>query len=83
MTNEEYIQTQLQLQALTTILLSMNLEGFLDRIEIADTMGPILDPTLYKKSGTDFRTVQQVARAVFDCQQELIRITNQHGGRAT
>lgn len=73
----------IQLQALTTILLGINLEGFLDQMEIADTMGPILDPTLYKKSGTDFRTVQQVARAVFDCQQELIRITNQHGGRAT
>lgn len=74
MTNEEYMQTQLQLQALTTILLSMNLEGFLDRIEIADTMGPILDPTLYKKAGADFRTVQQTARAVHECQQKLKEI---------
>lgn len=78
MTNEEYIQTQLQLQALTTILLSMNLEGFLDRIEIADTMGPMLDPTLYNKAGANFRTVQQIAREVYKCQQKLVRITEQH-----
>lgn len=48
MSNEEYMQTQQQLLLFAELLTLLNLRGFLDRLDRAESVGPVLDPTLYQ-----------------------------------
>jgi len=49
MTNEEYMQTQAQLTAVCTIVHDLDVTSFINAITNAETVGPILEPTLYRE----------------------------------
>lgn len=64
MTDEEYLTVQHQLQAIGGLILGMDLDGFLERIERAETLTPVLDPTLWMRGADKLREVREIAEAV-------------------
>ena len=69
MTNEEYTVTQHQLMVMAKIINQMDLTKFLERIETTHAVGPILDPTLYRKGVGKMTLVQRVAEAALKFQK--------------
>ena len=49
MTNEEYLRTQQVLIGIAQKVEDLDLIGFLDSIDLADTIGPITAPTLAQR----------------------------------
>lgn len=90
MTREEYIATQHQLMLIAQIINRLDLNSFLGRIETAHALGPILDPTLYRKGMNKMSLVQRVAVAAVEFQKvtkevfselkELDERSGPHGG---
>ncbi len=64
MTDQEYPQTQEQILLMAYIIKNLDLDGFLKRIATAETLGPIIDPTLYLKAGTGLSEIKQIALAM-------------------
>lgn len=52
MSSEEYEATAQQLRLIAQLALSLDLKAFLEHIEAADIMGPMLDPTAYMRHGS-------------------------------
>lgn len=69
MTNEEYIATQQQLILAAQVINQLDLGSFLDRIGAAHAMGPILDPTLYRKGVAKMSLVERLAKAASEFQK--------------
>ena len=63
MLDEEYKATQNQLLLAAGIISTLDLDGFLKRIREADALGPILDPTLYRKGMCKMQQIADIARA--------------------
>ena len=61
MTDEEYSSTQSQLMLLARIALGINIDGFIKRINTAETIAPILDPTLYLQGADNLRKIKALA----------------------
>ena len=64
MSDEEYLRTQLLILATARSVLNMNLHGFLVRIQSAHSLGPIVDPTLYKQAHIDLSKIEKLACAL-------------------
>ena len=77
MSNAEYIATQQQLLLMASLIKELNLDGFLARIKTAYALGPILDPTLYKKSAENVETVHRIAVAARNFQMEVKKVTEE------
>jgi hypothetical protein len=71
MTDAEYLQTQRQLVLLAQIVDSLDLDGFLQRIGVAESVGPILNPTLYTEGAENLARVKGLARACKALQDEV------------
>ena len=67
MTREEYIATQHQLMLIAQIINQMDLTSFWSAVTHA--VGPILDPTLYRKGVGKMTLVQRVAEAALKFQR--------------
>jgi hypothetical protein len=76
MTDAEYLQTQRQLVLLAQIVDSLDLDGFLRRIEVAESVGPILNPTLYTEGAENLLKVKGLARACKVFQDEVRKQMN-------
>lgn len=83
MTDAEYAQVQ-QLVISTTAVVcdsEIDLQGFLQRINRVDTIGPILDPTLWKKSYSRMEHIRGMAAALArfkrDAQPHLEALRNE------
>ena len=63
MTSEEYATTQDQLMLLGNLVNTLDLAAFIEKAQHADTLGPMLDPTLWMKGGKNLSLVIDVARA--------------------
>ncbi len=68
---EEYTATQQQLTLLGQLINDLDLVGFIDGASKAETLGPILDPTLYKKSIDKLEKVKALAQAARTFQKEV------------
>ena len=66
MDEAKYIETQMQLAALVTIVRGMPLEEFVATIKSAETVGPFLDPTLMMVAYDKLRVVKSHAQAALD-----------------
>lgn len=49
----------------------LDLDGFIAAIDHAETVGPILDPTLYIAAGDEMRKQRHVAEALRACRAKL------------
>jgi hypothetical protein len=66
MSKDEYQQTQQALITLALLIEGLDLLGFLRAIDRAESIGPILDPSLYGRAGdklADLRKLAAAARA--------------------
>ena len=73
MTNDDYQMTQEQLIAIAGLLNIIDLAGFLDRISDAETIVPIVDPTLWIKGNKKLEQVKCLAQAAQYFQDEIRR----------
>lgn len=70
---EQYITTQHQLGTLAGLVLAMPLDGFVEAAERASTIGPFVDPTLYRKAGDNLANITALARALLTFKKEVLR----------
>ncbi len=70
MTDEEYGETQQHAETqqhvvmIATLVKYMDLDGFLERISLAHSVGPILNPTLYRDAIDDMSKIETLADAL-------------------
>ena len=77
MTDEEYAQTQQQLILLAQFAKDLNLSGFLQRISQAESIAPIMDPTLWIRGHRQLEQIKRLAQALRPFQQEIQRQINE------
>lgn len=63
MTNEEYETTQQRLALLGEFTRDLDLAGFISKAETALAMGPIVDPTAWRKAVSRLEQILGLARA--------------------
>ena len=63
MTDEQYLQTQRKLIRLAIEVHGLDFDGFLARIREAETAGPVVDPTLFRRGASALSAVKAVAEA--------------------
>lgn len=71
MTDAEYALTQERLLLVARMVSSMDLDGFLRRIEQAETAAPVLDPTLYARGGARLDAIRRIAEAAREFQRAV------------
>lgn len=78
MTNDEYVASQqiLVSWAQTSIqtLSLLDLDAFRGRIEHAETLAPILDPTLYMRGMDKLRDVRRLADVAAEAKRSLLAL---------
>ena len=72
MSDEQYLETQQQLVMLWSVVKDLDLGEFLSRISLAEAVGPIVDPTLYKRGMYKMEVIKGLALA-FAKTQEVAR----------
>lgn len=73
MSNEEYIQTQSNIIILAGIVKGLNLDSFISRINEAESIAPITDPTLFKQAGANLSKIKALANALQYLKKEVKR----------
>ena len=63
MTPEVYLDTQNKLLYIARLALDLNLDGFLAAIEHADTLGPVLNPSLWNAGHRPMERIRRLAEA--------------------
>jgi hypothetical protein len=65
MTDSEYTETQARLCLIAQFvaIMDLDLDGFLDRIALAEGFSPIVDPTLYLRGSDRLEAVRHLAVA--------------------
>lgn len=76
MDSEKYVATQQQVLVLARLVLEMPLAEFLNAINLADTVCPIVNPTLYREflhgeGSENLRRVERLAWATKNFQDEV------------
>lgn len=79
MTSDEYASTQQPLIMLANLVLTYNLDGFLQAIGLADAIGPIVDPTLWMRGSRNMRFIEDLARAAQRFQSDIRQAYERHG----
>lgn len=69
LTQEQYETIQHQLLLIGELLVQMDLPAFLEQIETAETVGPILDPTLYRMGMSNMAEVKRLAKAAMELRE--------------
>ncbi len=70
---EDYIQTQHSLITFASLVKDMLLADFINQANLAESIGPILDPTLYRKAGAQLNEVKALAESLLPFQNEIKR----------
>lgn len=63
MKKEVYLLTQMKLITLAKEVQKIDLDGFLRTIKSAETVGPMLDPTMYQKAQKNLQTIKKLAES--------------------
>ena len=73
MTAEEYAEAQEGLVIVAAMVRNLPLEEMLRAIARAETVAPILDPTLFLRAGAKMAQVKQLAEALLPVKREIER----------
>jgi hypothetical protein len=74
LSDENYALMQAQFELMGGLLVKLPPIGkFIERIERAETVGPIVDPTLYRDAMGNLENIKRLARAFLGVQQEVAR----------
>jgi hypothetical protein len=83
MDDRQYQETQDWLVAVAGIVRALDLDAFLQRIELAEAAGPILNPTLCVMASGKLAKVKRLAEAAKVFQDEVKRQVERGDGRNT
>lgn len=72
--DEEYELIQSQIFTLAAVIAEMNLEGFLDRISEAESIAPILDPTLFIRGSRNLEKIKELAVSIQRVKRTVINL---------
>lgn len=61
MTDEEYLQAQTTIALVAQMTVDLDLDAFIDRANRAESIAPILDPTLWIRGGKKLEAVKDLA----------------------
>jgi hypothetical protein len=75
-TQEDFVVFQHKLALLAKGIMELPLEEYLERVNMTTTLAPILDPTLYLKGAKSLEEWTEVARAMRDCKDKLLKVKN-------
>lgn len=78
MSDEEYTQIQQTLVIAAQLLLPLDLDRFLQAINHAETVAPILDPTLWIRGSRKLEQVKELAEAARKMQAIAQRHFEEH-----
>lgn len=78
MNKEEYQKTQDNLVMLARIIAGLDLNGMLKKINRAETIAPIVDPTLYKMAGEKMERVKRLVESALVFQTEVKQQQNEN-----
>ncbi len=78
MINEEYLQTQQSILLIAAVVSSLPLNEFISQADRADTIAPLLDPTLWQKAHTNLEALLRLARAL-EAFQGVVLWEKEHG----
>ncbi len=70
---EQYVQTQMSLVTFASLVKDMPLTGFINQANLAESIGPIVDPTLYREAGAQLNDVKALAESLLPFQNEIKR----------
>jgi len=73
MSNEDYIALQQQILMFGGLVREMDLRGILTRIDHADSIGPIVDPILYRAAGAQMQQFRNLVEALLTFQREVLK----------
>lgn len=79
MSNEEYERTQQAIVYIGVQAIGLDIPAFLERISIAESLGPVIDPTLWMKGEGGLSYVKALANAVGGVREELLRQAKEKG----
>lgn len=77
LTEDEYMMTQALLLNAARIIRLLPLRDFLMAIELAETTGPILDPTLWRAAAGTLEEIKNMAHGALSFQNSLPRVCPQ------
>lgn len=63
MSDEDYALVQMQLLTMGQLIHALDLDGFLRRSDGLDAIGPIVDPTIWRRGHKRLAAIREVARA--------------------
>lgn len=75
MTDADYLLTQKRITDVGNLALAINVDGFLERVKQAETVGPMVDPTTFLKAQPNLRAIKKLAecvKAIQGAQDQLI-----------
>lgn len=75
MNDQEYQETQNALLLCARMISGLDLTGFLKRIEQADSVAPILDPTLYRRGAERMHAIKKLAQEAKRVQSAFIEMS--------
>lgn len=76
--NAGYLELQHNLVLFAGLVKDWNLAGFLNRIEDAHAVGPILDPTLYRAGVDKMVEIGELARALLMFQRAAAKLAEKY-----
>jgi len=75
MNDQEYQETQNALILIAKMISGLDLTGFLKRIEQADSVALILDPTLYRRGAERMHAIKKLAQEAKRVQSAFIEMS--------
>ncbi|HBE80362.1 MAG TPA: hypothetical protein DDW65_21650 [Firmicutes bacterium] len=76
MSDTDYKYTQHQLIIIANALNQLELDLFLERIEQAEALGPLINPTLYRKGAEKLEQVKTIALAAKSLKEVFVKALN-------
>jgi hypothetical protein len=76
MEKSEYYTQLRSIFNLAALVRRLNIQGVLQAMNYAETLGPIIDPTLYLKSAKSFEWQKQTVEAALQFQQAVGKIVS-------
>ena len=81
MDDAEYLATQQQIILFAKLIRGVDVQAFLERINRAESIGPVLDPTMYRKAAPALDTIKGLAEALLPFHEEAVKVGTSAEGR--
>ena len=70
LSNDDYFTIQQSVLLMGSLVAELDLPAFIERINRAEAMAPIVDPTLYMRGGPNLSVIKDLAVALSTCRDE-------------